>query len=133
MYDVYFGLTNPPQKIISNQTDSYYQADLLDCNMTYYWKIVSWDKKGGSGSSVVWSFYTIQLQQFIHSFIIGRIANTNEHDDVVTFDAVKTLKITFSPFQFTICSQNDRVVIDNDYIGLLGSRYILAFCKIPPS
>jgi hypothetical protein len=129
-YDVYFGMTNPPQKIISNQSNTYYQADILNYNMTYYWKVVSWDNKGASSSGPIWSFTTVQTQQFVLSFIVGRITNTNMYENVITFDAVNTWEITFLPIQILKCPQDDRIMIGKNYLGFLGTRFIFAFCKV---
>ena len=57
-YDVYFGDSNPPPQISSNQTDMKLCRSDLDLNTLYYWKIVVWDTKGNSISGPVWSFRT---------------------------------------------------------------------------
>ena len=57
-YDVYFGKTNPPEKVVSNQSETTYDPGVLDFNTTYYWKIVSWDANNLSRSTPVWSFTT---------------------------------------------------------------------------
>ena len=61
-YDVYFGISNPPPKIISNQTeDSYAPYDSLDYDTEYYWKIIAWDDHDSSASGPVWNFSTKEL------------------------------------------------------------------------
>jgi VCBS repeat-containing protein len=57
-YDVYFGLINPPQKIISNQTDTYYIPGTMNFTKDYYWKIVAWDNQGSSTTGPIWNFTT---------------------------------------------------------------------------
>lgn len=61
LYDVYFGVTNPPPKIISNQTDTSYTPGTLSYGTTYYWRIVSWDNHGASTAGTVWNFKTNTL------------------------------------------------------------------------
>jgi len=56
-YDVYFDSTNPPQKIISNQSTTSF-SPLLFPTTTYYWQIVSFDEFGLFSSSPLWSFTT---------------------------------------------------------------------------
>jgi parallel beta-helix repeat protein len=57
-YDVYFGLTNPPPKVISKQSDSKYDPGLLAEDTRYYWKIVAYDIKNQTTEGFVWSFKT---------------------------------------------------------------------------
>ncbi|KYK34533.1 MAG: hypothetical protein AYK22_05240 [Thermoplasmatales archaeon SG8-52-3] len=57
-YDVYFGTTNPPPKIISNQTENYYDPGILEYNTTYYWQIVVWDYYIPCVKGPIWTFTT---------------------------------------------------------------------------
>jgi hypothetical protein len=57
-YDVYFGSTSTPPKLISNQTGTSYQPAPLNANTTYYWKIISWDNHHASTTGPLWSFTT---------------------------------------------------------------------------
>ena len=57
-YDIYFGTTSPPPKLVSNHTDSSYQPATLQGNTTYYWKIIAWDNHGASTPGSTWSFTT---------------------------------------------------------------------------
>jgi PKD repeat protein len=57
-YTVYFGITNPPVKLVDNQSSSSFQPSTLLNQRTYYWKIIPWDGFGASISSPVWSFTT---------------------------------------------------------------------------
>jgi hypothetical protein len=61
LYDVYFGLTNPPPLQVSNQTENYYDPygpDEMPLFERFYWRIVTWDKSGESSDSGVWWFET---------------------------------------------------------------------------
>lgn len=61
-YDIYFGLTNPPPKVISNQSAlTYDPTGTLTPNTKYYWKIVAWDNYSASTQGPIWSFTTKTL------------------------------------------------------------------------
>jgi PKD repeat protein len=57
-YDVYFGAANPPELIVSNQTETSYDPGTLANGTTYYWRIVSWDSQHASAAGPLWSFTT---------------------------------------------------------------------------
>jgi glutaredoxin len=57
-YDVYFGKTNPPSKVTSNQSATSYNPGSLDPLTTFYWKIVAWDSFGATSTGPVWQFIT---------------------------------------------------------------------------
>jgi len=57
-YDVYFGESNPPPKVASNQSNLSYYPGKLKSDTTYFWKIVVWDNKGSPAYSPVWHFKT---------------------------------------------------------------------------
>jgi len=59
-YDVYFGTTNPPVKIVSNQSATTYNPGTLVYNTQYFWKIIAWDNYGASTEGPFWSFTTEQ-------------------------------------------------------------------------
>ncbi len=58
VYDVYFGTSNPPAKIISSQSGTTYDPGTLEYNTTYFWEIVSWDAQDASTQGPIWSFTT---------------------------------------------------------------------------
>jgi hypothetical protein len=57
-YDVYFGTTTPPPKVMSNQSSVIYHPGTLAYLQTYYWKIVAWDNQGATAAGPIWSFTT---------------------------------------------------------------------------
>ena len=57
-YDVYFGTTGSPQKIISNQSATIFNPEKLQSGTTYYWKVVAWDEYDASAGGQTWSFTT---------------------------------------------------------------------------
>ncbi|MDP6922530.1 MAG: hypothetical protein QGH06_06125 [Lutibacter sp.] len=56
-FDVYFGTTNPPDQVATDQTELSYDVS-LEASSTYYWKVVVKDDKGGEAIGQVWGFKT---------------------------------------------------------------------------
>ncbi len=73
-YDVYFGSTNPPPKIISNQTANTYEPSFINYNTTYYWQIVSWDNYVAYSKGPLWKF-TVEVNQPPEPPIINGLTN----------------------------------------------------------
>jgi len=59
-YDVYFGTTSTPPKVVDNQSDTIYDPGTLEFGRSYYWKIVSWDNHGASAEGLLWKFTTLK-------------------------------------------------------------------------
>jgi len=59
-YDVYFGTSSPPSKVVSNQSGTSYNpgGGELEYITQYYWQIVAWDDYDASNESPIWSFTT---------------------------------------------------------------------------
>jgi len=57
-YDVYFGTTSPPPKIVSEQSSTSFDPGTLTYDATYYWQIVAWDNHDVSNAGPIWSFTT---------------------------------------------------------------------------
>ena len=57
-YDIYFGDSSPPPKLVSNQSGSSYEPGKMNLSTDYYWKIISWDYLGDSNESPLWNFTT---------------------------------------------------------------------------
>jgi len=58
-YDIYFGTTSPPPKVVSNQSGiTYDPPGTMNYSTTYYWQIVAWDNHGASTAGPIWSFTT---------------------------------------------------------------------------
>jgi len=57
IYDVYFGVTNPPGKKSSNQSEnSYDPPGDMELHKKYYWRINTWDSQKLKSVGDVWSF-----------------------------------------------------------------------------
>jgi len=57
-YDVYFGTTITPPRVVNNQTGTTYDPGTMNYITTYYWKIIAWDNYGLSSAGPLWSFTT---------------------------------------------------------------------------
>jgi PKD repeat protein len=57
-YYVYLDKINPPNQIISKNSNTTYDPGTLDYDSIYYWKIVAWDIYGVSSSGPIWTFST---------------------------------------------------------------------------
>jgi nitroreductase len=57
-YDIYFGATSPPPRIVSNHPESTYNPGQLANLTTYYWQIIAFDEHGASTAGPIWSFIT---------------------------------------------------------------------------
>ena len=59
LFDVYFGNTTPPPKVLNNFSIMYFYPEFgLNFSETYYWKIDVWDKLGNPTYGDIWNFTT---------------------------------------------------------------------------
>ncbi len=57
-YDVFFGTSTTPPKVLSNTSATTYDPGTLLYSTIYHWKIVAWDNHGASTQGPAWSFTT---------------------------------------------------------------------------
>jgi hypothetical protein len=57
-YDVYFGTSSTPPRVVNNQSGTTYDPGTLNFITTYYWKIIAWDNHGASTRGPLWRFTT---------------------------------------------------------------------------
>ena len=60
-YDVYFGTSSSPPKLVGNQSGLSYDPGTLAYNTPYYWRIVAWDNHGTSCAGPLWHFRTAYI------------------------------------------------------------------------
>ena len=58
LYDIYFGNSSPPHKVVSYQSNTTYDPGILENCTTYYWQVVAWDSWGASNKGSIWNFTT---------------------------------------------------------------------------
>jgi len=63
-YDVYFGTTSPPSKVVSNQSGTTYDTGTMSYSQKYYWQIVVWDNHGASTGGPIWNFTTVEQPNY---------------------------------------------------------------------
>lgn len=71
-----------------------------------------------------------KIPEFQKAFIFGKITNLSSQGDYISFEAVKTRVVIFSPFSFSIYVSGEKFTISKEYKGLIGIRYIFACCKM---
>ncbi len=59
IFDVYFGVTNPPPLVLIDTSSSSYDPGTLGYNKKYYWKVIAKDGKNGRADTGVLSFTTM--------------------------------------------------------------------------
>lgn len=117
-YDVYFGTTTSPPKVVSNQSGDTYSSSAPNHDTTYYWKIVAWDQYGESTEGPIWEFTTEDMQILTVSFnpsddsyILESSQNANRGDwsqliiGAEYYDAIRTL------ISFDLNSLNGKTII----------------------
>jgi len=72
-YDVYFGTTDPPPLVSSNQPETTFDPGELEYDTTYYWQIIADDGEYTTESDI-WSFTTERRN------LAGQIAFCSERD-----------------------------------------------------
>ncbi|MEM7828580.1 MAG: hypothetical protein QW561_04495 [Candidatus Aenigmatarchaeota archaeon] len=65
-YDVYFGTTPTPQKVLSGVTVTSYQPGPLNSSSRYYWRVVAFDKYGAMTVGPLLSFVTANPPQIVN-------------------------------------------------------------------
>jgi len=58
-YSIYFDSHTPPQQLIQNYSETYYQLDYsVEFDTEYFWQIIAYDDQGNNSISEMWSFRT---------------------------------------------------------------------------
>jgi len=58
-YDVYFGTSSTPPRVVNNQSGTLYDPGTLNYNTLYSWRIVAWDNHGAMTTGPIWRFMTL--------------------------------------------------------------------------
>jgi len=106
-YDVFFGASSPPPKMVSNQSDVIFDPE-LNYNTTYYWKIVAWDDHGVSMDGPIWEFETASTQDTASP----EISNTS-----ITMSDPADTQMGFGWENIT-CTVRDNVDVDEVFLNI---------------
>ncbi len=67
---------------------------------------------------------------FKYAFLLGRLDNLITEEEIITFEAVNIRAITFFPFTYNHYKSKELITISKYYFGLVGARFIAAFCGL---
>ena len=84
-YDIYFGTTSQPPKIVSNHPENTYELEELTISTTYYWQIVSFDEHDASTTGPIWNFTTTSNNPPSEPNISGPASGDPNEDIEYTF------------------------------------------------
>lgn len=119
VYDVLISTNSNPTTVISSGSTSTSFVPTLDAGMTYYWKVIAKDGKGGIRESAVWSFSTIipssppssftlkspgngTTDNLYIDFLLEWNASTDPDGDAISYDVL----LSTSAIPTTVISEN---------------------------
>ena len=106
-YDVFFGASSPPPKMVSNQSYVIFDPE-LNYNTTYYLKIVAWDDHGASTDGPIWEFETAPTQDTASP----EISNTS-----ITMSDPADIQMGFA-WENIACTVRDNVDVDEVFLNI---------------
>ena len=79
VYDIFLGTSNPPPLLISNHKETTYSSLSMNCNETYYWKIIAKDQGNLTTEGPTWTFTTLkdEIKPEISSFSVMDMTTQN--------------------------------------------------------
>jgi len=80
-----------------------------------------------AGSYYFYDIVEIEKPILKKMFIRGRITNLNQLEETSTFNSIRIRCINFSPFSIDKYQSNEKLIVSNEYVGLLTKRYVLGF------
>jgi uncharacterized repeat protein (TIGR02543 family) len=121
-YDVYFGMSSSPPKVVGNQSGLSYDPGTMDYQTTYYWKIVAWDNHGAFAVGPLWSFTTRTPKEYTLTITtVGSGLVTKNPDqivyyygDVIQLTAFADIGWTFNKWSGDLIGSNNPVNITID-------------------
>lgn len=94
---------------------------------TLYW--INATKEGYTGDSETILVKDVPVW-FNYAFVFGRLDNLTTEGEIITFEALNIRAITFFPFTFNHYTSGELITISKYYFGLVGARFIFAFCGL---
>ncbi|EMR74688.1 protein of unknown function (DUF2341) [Thermoplasmatales archaeon SCGC AB-540-F20] len=104
-YDVYFGTTSSPPKVVSNQSGDIYSPGLLDYDTQYYWRVVAWNPTGGKNVSVLWNFTTEPSLADASPPVITSVADVPDPQEIGGYVNIS-------------CDVSDNVAVDEVWVNV---------------
>jgi len=85
--------------------------------------------QAGYGSDYYYTYDIVEIEKPIlkKMFIRGRITNLNQLEETSTFNSIRLQCINFSPFSIYKYQSNEKLIVSNEYVGLLTKWYVLGF------
>jgi PKD repeat protein len=85
--------------------------------------------KAGYGAHTYYTYDIVEIEKPIlkKMFIRGRITNLNQLEETSTFNSIRLRCINFSPFSIYKYQSNEKLIVSNEYVGLLTKWYVLGF------
>ena len=83
----------------------------------------------GYGSDCYYTYDIVEIEKPIlkKMFIGGRITNLNQLEETSTFNSIRLQCINLSPFSIYKYQSNEKLIVSNEYVGLLTKWYVLGF------
>ena len=83
----------------------------------------------GYGSDYYYTYDIVEIEKPIlkKMYIGGRITNLNQLEETSTFNSIRLRCINFSPFSIYKYQSNKKLIVSNEYVGLLTKWYVLGF------
>ena len=72
----------------------------------------------------------VRIPVFRTAFLFGRITNLSTLGEYITFNAVKTRVLVFSPFSFNTYMSGEQITISKEYHGIVDAKHIIALGKL---
>lgn len=117
---------NDELKFTDSDGRAYFIAPLVETDIYYN---ITATKEGYTGDTE-----TILIEdvpgEFVSTFIFGRLDNLTTEGEIITFEALNIRCATFFPFTFNAYTSGELLTISKDYFGLVGARFIFAFCGL---
>jgi hypothetical protein len=105
-------------------TGNYYYNTTYTIAGTYKYFIRANDTNRNSDLSIRHTFQVISLLR--STFLVGMISDeNNSNESTINFKAKFVFSIEFNPFSFNILSSNEKILISDEYIGYMGTKFMI--------
>lgn len=106
------------------------EARISNCARNVSWINTSYNSMNSPETFMNFGDEEILKEPSRTAFIFGKITNRSYQGEYITFEAVKTRVITFSPFNFITYVSGEKFIISKKYQGFIGAQFIFALAKV---